>query len=89
MYCDFKVTYWERIEIPTGKEKEFIEKLKTKEIESVDDAYGFFGGEVDTCEILRPKDNNGCSTIELYTDPRKEDHDKINSPEMIWCNGNQ
>jgi len=92
MYCDFKCTIWERINIPTSLEEKFKELLIKGEINSANEAFGIFGSDIDngyellldTSEPLPPEENDGQSTIELYNDPF--DVNDTLKDSLIWSN---
>ena len=81
MHIDFKVTLWERIYIPKGKEEKVKELIKKGYITDGDDLYSWFhdnddeqGRDLvnetlyDTTEQMTPEENNGSSTIEVIVD---------------------
>jgi len=92
MYCDFKCTIWERINIPTSLEEKFKELLIKGDINSANEAFGIFGSDIDngyellldTSEPLSPEENDGQSTIELYDD--LFDVNNILNESLIWSN---
>lgn len=92
MYCDFKCTIWERINIPTSLEEKFKELLIKGEINSANEAFGVFGSDIDrgyellldTSEQMNPEENDGQSTVELYDDPFDIDDNSENN--IIWSN---
>ena len=73
-WLDFKVTTWERVFINDKvNEEELLQKLKTKEIESVSDMYDNYenlSSELLTehSEQLSTKENSGSATIEVYSE---------------------
>jgi len=89
MYCDFKISTWERINIPEDIEDKFIELLKSGDIKSVSDAIWHFGAKAndnyeklyDVDEQLTPFNNGGAPTIELHTS------DNMVVDDIIWDNG--
>jgi len=75
MYIDFKITVWERIMIPSEKEKEVLERIKSKELESSNDLFNFiegFDGDYemldDTSMQMTVKENSSEPTIEVFTE---------------------
>lgn len=83
MHVDFKITTWERINVPEEKEEEVLKLMQSGEIETGADLADYLGGcdiehllEVD--EYMTPEENGGFSTIELYQ-----------NNEMTWQNTKQ
>ena len=81
MYVDFKVTSWERVEIPEGKEAEFKALIESGEITSAEimfqtDEDLYCEKLHDTDEQMIPEDNGGCSTIDVLDE----------DGETIWKN---
>ena len=79
MYIDFKITTWERVKIPSEKEKEVIERIKSKEFESSCDLFDFikdFDGEYeildDTSVQMTLKQNSSEPTIEVFMEEGSE-----------------
>ena len=81
MHIDFKVTLWERVYVPKGKEEKVKELIKKGLITNGDELYNWFiensetGSEdlinetlYDTTEQLTPEENGGSSTIEAFID---------------------
>lgn len=73
MHVDFKITTWERVYVPDGKEDEFMELLKNRSIESAFDMFiqdeNCWIERVDEAdEQMTPEENGGCSTLEVYLD---------------------
>jgi len=74
MYIDFKITTWERIEIPEEHKEKVLKAIKNKEITSTNDMFDKFSNDFqisleDLSEVdeqMTPEENNGCSTIEVY-----------------------
>lgn len=80
MHVDFKITTWERINIPEEKEEEVLNLIQSGEIVTGVDLADYLGDcdiehlmEVD--EYMSPEENGGCSTIEAY-----------NNNKMVWEN---
>lgn len=76
MYAEFKITTWERVYVPDGKEEEFLKLLKAKEIESANDMFTQDGNcmieridELD--EQMSVDENGGYSTIEVFNKDNK------------------
>jgi len=83
MHIDFKITTWERVEVPFELEIKISKKIKSGQIFSSTGLYEEFTDELDPCEILPeveqqldPLYNEGSSTIEVW------ENEKI-----IWKNG--
>jgi len=79
MYIDFKITTWERVKIPSEKEKEVIERIKSKELESSNDLFDFikdFDGDYeildDTSIQMTLKQNSSEPTIEIFMEKGSE-----------------
>jgi hypothetical protein len=79
MYIDFKITTWERVKIPSEKEKEVIERIKSIELESSSDLFDFikdFDGEYeildDTSVQMTLKQNSSEPTIEVFMEEGSE-----------------
>lgn len=73
MHVDFKITTWERVYVPKGKEEEFMELIRNKEIESAGDMFTQDENCVieridDVDEQMTPDENNGFSTLEVFLD---------------------
>jgi hypothetical protein len=73
MHVDFKITTWERVYVPKGKEEEFMDLIRNKEIESANDMFmqdeNCWIERIDEAdEQMTPDENNGCSTLEVYLD---------------------
>ena len=96
MHIDFKMTIWERFEIPTELEVEVVEKFKSKELETGDDLFNWLTEKLgvyndnnrldDTEEHISLEDNDEFSTVEILIDPR-EWGDKMSASETVWQNG--
>lgn len=92
MHVDFKISIWERIEIPPEKENEVREKIKSGEISTGSQLMDVIGADsdgaetlYDTGEQLTPKDNGGNSTVEIWED---ESLDPNRNPmKCTWQNG--
>ena len=82
MYIDYKVTAWNRINLPSSiKEEDVLAFLENNPEVNSDEIFEHFEGAenstlFDTEEEISVKDNGGCRTIEVY-------NDKYN---MIWDN---
>ena len=75
---DFKVTVWERVNIPDDKLNDVIERIRSGEISSssdlfyvLDDDCTYEGIIDDTMEPLTPEENDNQSTIEAMTNKGK------------------
>ena len=78
MQVDFKVTTWERINVPSEHEEKVIEKLQNGEIQNANDlseylesldCWGVYDGILEeTSEQMSVEENDGCSTIEAIDD---------------------
>jgi|19_taG_2_1085344.scaffolds.fasta_scaffold00052_49 hypothetical protein len=73
MYIDFKITTWERVEIPPEREKEVLTKLKSGEIECSNDLWSMdmnmdltYETLDDTSVQMTPKENLSSPTIEVF-----------------------
>lgn len=72
MHVDFKISTWERIEIPEGKESQVKKLIESGEIESANDLSEFLGGTsserlMETDEQMTLEENGGYSTIEIHS----------------------
>ena len=71
MQVDFKITTWERVEIPQEYQDQVIEALKSGEVSTAEDliqllAEATYEGVIaETDEQMTPEDNGGCSTIDV------------------------
>jgi len=87
-HVDFKVTDWERIEIPSGKEVEVKALLEKGEITSANDLYNLVGGcykgHIDglASEQLPIEENDYQPTIEMFDDVD-------DSTETVFSNGGE
>ena len=87
MYVDFKVTTWERVQIPEEIKEDVLNKIKTGEINSADDIFSEFDHENLSCDVIDEipteqmsvEENGGSSTIEVYKDK--------DTPTTLWQNG--
>ena len=79
MKVDFKITTWERVEIPEEYKDEVLAKLEDGTITSASDLFNFVpsdGKQMDldcnqiegTDEQMSVSENGGCSTIEVLDD---------------------
>ena len=82
MQVDFKISVWERVEVPEEKKEMVLKALKNGEVstanellELIDDAT-YFGKMDDTEEDLTPADNNDNPTIDVLNE----------NGETIWQN---
>jgi hypothetical protein len=75
MHVDFKITTWERCEIPSDLTPEEITTLKDKILAGVITCYDDLDEEVgighheivlEAEEYMTPEDNGGAATIELF-----------------------
>jgi hypothetical protein len=85
MHVDFKITKWERIEIPSESEAEVEKGIKEGKLRTSTDVWNILSvGEAnleeldDTTVQMSVKENEGASTIELFEE-RGQD--------PIWSNG--
>jgi hypothetical protein len=87
MNIDFKVTDWERIEIPEKLEKQVMTEIKNNKINNSDDLQMFFDKHdfvlsIDSInsptESMTPEENGGCSTVEVFNE---------SDGNIIWQNG--
>jgi len=83
MHVDFKVTTWERVEIPAEHEAEIMEAISNGKITSANDIFEQFPSDELTCdklddvdEQMTPEENGGCNTIEAF-----------DGRELLWGNG--
>lgn len=85
MHIDFKISTWERVEIPSELEQEVLEAIKTGKITSTSDLVDKYSLDWDkmeeTDEQLIPADNDGQSTIEVFQNK--------GDSKAIWMNGNE
>lgn len=73
MDFDFKIVTWERVKVPTEKEEEVLQALKTGRVTCSNDIWeiceGAELGSVDwDVEQMSVKENGDQSTIEVYED---------------------
>lgn len=77
MKFDFKITAWERVEVPEELEAAVLEKVKSGDLRTTNEIISFVedrGGSVSwevipECEeYLTPQDNGGEATIEVMED---------------------
>lgn len=83
-HVDFKITTWERVELPEDIEVEVIDAIKAGKIKSANDLFNQFQHDdlfcdnlLDSNEQISLEDNKGYSTIEI------EDHNN----KIIYKNG--
>lgn len=72
-YFDIKVSVWQRINIPDNVKLEdvieyFKKNISTHNIDEIGIDNSTYENLIDTEEELTPKDNGGCSTVEIYND---------------------
>lgn len=83
MYIDYKVTVWKRIHFNENTDsKKVIQVLEEEGIDDVfDEDLGFREQEIlfGTEKEITPEENEGRSTIEVYTKGKFEDN-------LIWSN---
>lgn len=86
MYIDFKVTAWERVEIPEEIEQEVLEKIQNGEIKSANEVFEKCQHDELNCEMLldtslqmKIEENDFNSTIEVFNDDSA----------LIWKNGQE
>jgi hypothetical protein len=84
MHIDFKITTWERVEIPPEREEEILAKLKLGKIECSNDLWDINPGIDLTYETLddtsvqmTTKENLSAPTIEVF---------KERGSDPIWHN---
>lgn len=84
MYINYKVTVWKRIHFNEDTNpKKVIQVLEEYGLGNVfDEKLGFIEQETlfETEEDMTPEENEGGSTIEVYTEEKFEDN-------LIWSNG--
>lgn len=80
MHVDFKITVWERVDVPEQFKELVTEKLQDGTIQNANDLIELMSGDscsseqlVDTCEQLTPSENTHNATIELW--------DRVEGPE--------
>jgi hypothetical protein len=83
MHVDFKITTWERVEIPEGKEPMVRDLIKNGLVESASDLFDHLDDITcekltDVDEQMTPEENGGCSTIEIWEGVKN-----------IWENGKE
>lgn len=93
MYIDFKVTAWERMEIPDDLEEEVMKAITEGKITQANDLWAVvkdFDGDCniidETIEQMDILKNDYQSTIEVYTlSPREREAECIweNAPEIV------
>ena len=75
MHVDFKITTWERCELPDDLTPEEIETIKEKIKTGIISCYNDLEEEcgvphneiiLGVEEYMTPEDNGGCSTVEFY-----------------------
>lgn len=89
MHVDFKITTWERVEIPEEIEQEVLKAIESGEITSANELFEKFDKTdnrlscdiiLDVSEQMEIEENGFCSTIELYSD---------DDSTPIWKNGQE
>lgn len=78
MHVDFKITAWERVQIPEEMEEEVLKGLKDGTIQNSNDLFELVeakGGSYDgiiaeTEEQILPSENDGQPTIEFFKQPK-------------------
>lgn len=85
MHVDFKITTWERVEIPENHEGEILEAIKSGKVKTANDIFDQFPSLDISCnkihdvdEQMTPEENGGSSTIEVFEE---------NGADDIWSNG--
>ena len=73
MHVDFKITTWERVEVPKEHEEEILSKIKDGTITSANDMFDHLDDITcekltDVDEQMTPQENGGCSTVEVWED---------------------
>lgn len=83
MHVDFKVTTWERVEIPAKDEAEIMAAIADGRITSANQIFELFPSDDLMCDKLddvdvqmTPEENGGYSTIEV-----------LEGRELLWHNG--
>jgi hypothetical protein len=86
MHIDFKITTWERVEIPEEREEEVLAKIKSGEVECSNDLWDMDMNmdltyeTLDDCSVqMTPKENSLASTIEVF---EHKGPDNV----MVWDN---
>lgn len=84
MYVDYKITSWRRVHFKdSANSKRIIESIKETGIDEIfDEDLGFTEQETlfEVDEGMTLEENNGFSTIEVYTEGKFVDN-------LIWSNG--
>ena len=85
MHVDFKITTWERVEIPEDNKAEVLEAIKSGKVSTANDIFDQFPNLDISCnkmddvdEQMSPEENGGSSTIEVFEEKGADD---------IWSNG--
>lgn len=71
MHVDFKITTWERVEIPEGMEEQVLKAIKEGKIVSANDIWNeAYHEELDCIKLdieeqMTVEENGGASTIEV------------------------
>jgi hypothetical protein len=83
MHIDFKITGWERVEIPEEMEEEVLSKIKDGTITTANDIFALPNANPDgslRCDMLPDvtesmsvEENGGASTIEAFADNQSGD----------------
>lgn len=96
MHVDFKITIWERVEIPEEFEEEILEKIKDGTIASANDLFGYQPKDGkgyldldcekldDTSEQMTVEENGGCSVVEVW-----DNNPDAQGMTCIFENGNE
>lgn len=95
MHVDFKITTWERVEVPEGKEEEILQAIKDGKITSAEELCQYDPENIDGSEHLVNCDeqmslekNEGFSTIEVISNDSDSVHPIASvGNEVIWQNG--
>lgn len=73
MHIDFKITTWERVEIPPELEEVVTAKIKASVITCSNDIWDILNGDDCNCDIIDGtsqqmslKENEGFATIEIF-----------------------
>jgi hypothetical protein len=97
MHVDFKVTSWERVEIPKEHEEKVLSNIKKGLITSANDLFSLQVNEGEYMELnynklddtdsqMSVKENGGSSTIEVWENDSLDSN--RNPMKMTWKNGN-
>lgn len=85
MHIDFKVTNWERIEVPDELQEKILAGLKAGTIQSLEDIANLVEEDdlvdyeqsvsydsLNCIEQMTPEENGGCATIEAYSSKNEQ-----------------